>query len=282
MNRKVTLFAIIALLPFALLVVGFLMLPLIAMIHDSFLAADGRTYTLEQYITALTSPYYSKGIVNSLKISLYSSVIGMMIAFVVSYSITRMPKKIQNFMITFSNLTSNFSGVPLAFAFIILLGNSGLFTLLFKEWGWNITDTFSLYSWSGLVLVYVYFQVPLAILLLYPAYSGIHKQWRESAALLGASNLQFWMRVGIPVLLPSLVGTFSILIANAMGAYATAYALVGSNYNLMTIRIGSLIAGDVATQPQLGSALAVILGLMMVGAMWINERLMRRFRRDLQ
>ncbi len=282
MNRKVTLFAISALLPFALLVVGFLLLPLIAMIHDSFLAADGRTYTLEQYITALTSPYYSKGIVNSLKISLYSSVIGMIIAFIVSYSITRMPKKIQNFMITFSNLTSNFSGVPLAFAFIILLGNSGLFTLLFKEWGWNMTETFSLYSWSGLVAVYVYFQVPLAILLLYPAYSGIHKHWRESAALLGASNLQFWLRIGIPVILPSVVGTFSILIANAMGAYATAYALVGSNYNLMTIRIGSLIAGDVATQPQLGSALAVILGLLMVGAMWMNERLMRRFRRDLQ
>ncbi|BFH62546.1 ABC transporter permease [Paenibacillus azoreducens] len=282
MNRKVTLFAIIALLPFALLVVGFLMLPLFAMIHDSFLAADGRTYTLEQYIAALTSPYYSKGIVNSLKISLYSSFIGMVIAFVVSYSITRMSKKIQNFMITFSNLTSNFSGVPLAFAFIILLGNSGLFTLLFKEWGWSMTDAFSLYSWSGLVLVYVYFQVPLAILLLYPAYSGIHKQWRESAALLGASNLQFWTRIGIPVLLPSIVGTFSILFANAMGAYATAYALVGSNYNLLTIRIGSLIAGDVATQPQLGSALAVILGLMMVAAMWINERLMQRFRRDLR
>lgn len=282
MNRKVTLFAIVALLPFALLVAGFLLLPLIAMIHDSFLAGDGGTYTLKQYKTALSSPYYSKGIFNSLMISLYSSVIGLAIAFVVSYSITKMPKKIQTMMITFSNLTSNFSGVPLAFAFIILLGNSGLFTLLFKEWGWNMSETFSLYSWSGLVVVYVYFQVPLAILLLYPAYSGIHKHWRESAALLGASNWQFWRRVGIPVILPSVVGTFSILIANAMGAYATAYALVGSNYNLMTIRIGSLVAGDVVTEPQLGSALAVILGLLMVGAMWINERLMRRFRRDLQ
>lgn len=281
MNRKVTLFVVVTLLPFALLVAGFLMLPLIAMIHDSFLADDGRTYTFEQYITALTSPYYSKGIVNSLLISLYSSVIGMVIALAASYSITRMPQKIQTFMITFSNLTSNFSGVPLAFAYIILLGNSGLFTLLFKEWGWNVSESFNLYSWSGLVAVYVYFQIPLAILLLYPAYSGIHKNWRESAALLGASSFQFWRYVGIPVLLPSVAGTFSILIANAMGTYATAYALVGSNYNLLTIRIGALVAGDVAAQPQLGSALAVILGLLMVGAMWCNERLMRRFRRDL-
>ncbi|WP_268794443.1 ABC transporter permease subunit [Paenibacillus sp. DMB20] len=108
------------------------------------------------------------------------------------------------------------------------------------------------------------------------------KNWRESAALLGASSLRFWRHIGLPVMLPSIVGTFSILIANAMGAYATAYALVGSNYNLVPIRIGSLVAGDVASQPQLGSALAVILGLMMVGAMWCNERMMSRFRRDLK
>lgn len=282
MNHKVTLFAVIALLPFALLIVGFELLPLIAMIRDSFLADDGVTYTFKQYITAFTNPYYTKGMLNSLLISVYASCIGIAIAIAASYSMTRMPMKIQSMLVTFSNLTSNFSGVPLAFAFIILLGNSGVFTLLFKEWGWNITDSFNLYSWSGLVAVYVYFQVPLAILLLYPAYSGIHKHWRESASLLGASAFQFWLRIGLPVIIPSIVGTFSILLANAMGAYATAYALVGGSYNLLPIRIGALVAGDVVTRPQLGSALAVILGTMMVIAMWCNERMMRRFRRDLR
>ncbi|NOU87983.1 ABC transporter permease subunit [Paenibacillus sp. LMG 31460] len=281
MNHKVTLFAVIALLPFALLIVGFELLPLAAMIRDSFLADDGITYTFKQYRTAFTNPYFTKGMLNSLLISVYASLIGIAIAIVASYSMSRMPKKIQTIMVTFSNLTSNFSGVPLAFAFIIMLGNSGVFTLLFKEWGWSLASSFNLYSWSGLVAVYVYFQVPLAILLLYPAYSGIHKHWRESAALLGASSFQFWLRIGFPVIIPSVVGTFSILLANAMGAYATAYALVGGSYNLLPIRIGALVAGDVATRPQLGSALAVILGLMMVIAMWCNERMMRRFRRDL-
>ncbi|KRF42189.1 ABC transporter permease [Paenibacillus sp. Soil787] len=282
MKSRITLFAITALLPFALLIIGFELLPLLAMVRDSFLADDGITFTFMQYKLALTNPYYTRGMSNSLIISVYSSLIGMVIALCASYSITRMPKKIQSGLITFSNLTSNFSGVPLAFAFIILLGNSGLFTLLFKDWGWDLAKSFELYSWSGLVAVYVYFQVPLAILLLYPAYSGIHKNWRESSALLGASSLQFWLRIGLPVITPSIVGTFSILLANAMGAYATAYALVGGSYNLLPIRIGSLVAGDVATRPQLGSALAVILGLMMIAAMWLNERMMRRFRRDLQ
>ncbi|MCK9905388.1 ABC transporter permease subunit, partial [Frankia sp. Cpl3] len=113
-------------------------------------------------------------------------------------------------------------------------------------------------------------------------YYGIQEQWKESAALLGASPYQFWRNVGLPVILPGVVGTLSILFANSMGAYATAYALVGSNYNLLSIRIGSLVAGDVVTRPELASALAVILAVTMIGAMWVNERMMRRVRRDLQ
>ncbi|MED4750689.1 ABC transporter permease [Brevibacillus choshinensis] len=282
MKQKTLLFSLVAMLPFAVLVIAFEIVPLIGMLIDSFSKDEGGGYGLQQYMTALTNPYYSKGMLNSLLISLYSSLIGIGIALVSSYSITQMPKKIQTMMITFSNMTSNFSGVPLAFAYIILLGTSGIFTLLSKDFGWDILSSFDLYSWGGLVAVYVYFQIPLAILLLYPTYSGIQKSWKESAALLGASSWQFWRYIGLPVIFPSLIGTFSILFANAMGAYATAYALVGGSYNLVPIRIGALVSGDVVSQPHLGSALAMILGLMMIGAMWINERMMRRVRRDLR
>ena len=80
---------------------------------------------------------------------------------------------------------------------------------------------------------------------------------------------------------PGITGTFVILFANAMGAYATAYALVGGNFNLLAIRIGSLVAGDVSTKPQLGSALAVLLGLMMLVALTVSQWFMRRVRKDL-
>ncbi|MNI13329.1 Sulfate transport system permease protein CysW [compost metagenome] len=137
-------------------------------------------------------------------------------------------------------------------------------------------DGFNLYSWSGLILVYVYFQIPLALLLLYPAFYGIREQWREAAALLGAGSWQFWRTVGLPVLSPAIFGTLGILFANAMGAYATAYALVGGNYNLLAVRIGSLVAGDVVTQPQMGSTLAVLLALSTLLAVFLNQRMVRR------
>jgi putative spermidine/putrescine transport system permease protein len=279
-RRNWVLFLI--LLPFIIFIIGFEIGPIIAMVSDSFRADDGHTLSLVQYFTIFTNDFYLIAIKNSLIISFFSSIVGIMVAILAAYSITRLSSKAQDRILMFSNMTSNFAGVPLAFAYIIIMGNNGLFTLLFHKLGWSLFSTFDLYSWTGLILVYIYFQIPLAVMLLYPTYFGIQEQWKEAASLLGASPLNFWRYIGIPIILPGIAGTLSILFANAMGAYATAYALVGSNYNLLAIRIGALVSGDVYTRPQLGGALAVLLGVMMILSMWFNERMMRRVRRDLQ
>ena len=215
-------------------------------------------------------------------ISLFSAGISIVVALFAAYSITRYSGKTRDRLLMIANMTSNFEGIPLSFSYIILLGNNGLFTMLFARWGWDVLAGFNLYSWTGLVLVYVYFQIPLAMLLVYPAFYGIQKEWREAASLLGATSFHFWRHIGVPVLLPSAAGTFSILFANAMGAYATAYALVGSNYNLISLQIASLVASDVALRPNLGSALGVLLASIMIATMLLNERLLRQWRRDLR
>lgn len=277
-NKKTLLVIVQSLLPFVAITTLFLLLPSIMMIVDSFKSGSGN-FTFENYKTALANTFYLKGIMNSIQISLISSLIGLVIALVCAYSISKFNVKEQNRIITILNMTSNYSGVPLAFGYIILLGNSGMFILLFKHFGINSLSNFNLYSWIGLVITYVYFQIPLAIMLLYPSFLGIKKEWRQSAMLLGATSSQFWAKIGIPVLLPSIVGTLSILFANAMGAYSTAYALVGRNYNLLTIRIGSLVVGDIMPKPELAGALAVILGITSITMMMINEKMSKYFRR---
>ncbi|WP_240961496.1 ABC transporter permease [Aneurinibacillus aneurinilyticus] len=279
--RKQTLYLSALLLPFILLVISFEIGPLVSMIINSFYADDGISITLDQYVSIFTSKFYVQAIYNSVFISLFSAITSIVVAVVVALSFTKFSKQAQNRLLMISNMTSNFEGIPLAFSYIILLGNNGLFTLLFAKLGWDVFAGFNLYSWTGLILVYIYFQIPLAVMLLYPAYQGIKQQWKEAAALLGASKLQFWFHVGLPVLLPSIAGVFSILFANAMGAYATAYALVGNNYNLLSLQIAALVASDVTLKPQLGSALGVLLASTMIIAMWFNQRMMRRIRRDL-
>jgi putative spermidine/putrescine transport system permease protein len=265
--------------PFLVLVLLFFLVPLLYMLITSFQNSDG--FTLAHYQSVLTNDYILQGFKNSITLSVISAVIALIVTLFAVYAIMRFSEPVREKILILTNLTSNFSGIPLSFAFIVLLGNSGLFTLLFDKWGIDALSSFSLYSWGGLLLIYIYFQLPLALMLLYPIYDGIQQQWKEAAALLGASTWQFWMKIGVPVMLPGIVGTFSVLFANAMGAYASAYALTSSSYNLVAIRIGSLIKGDIFAQPELASAIAVILAVTMVTAMLLSEWSISKTRRKL-
>lgn len=280
MNRT-KLYPLLGLLPFALLITGFLLLPLINMVFQSFQTEDG-TFGFSQYAHIFGDPFYLQAIKNSLTISFISSTVAIVIAAIGGYSISRLTDRKNKVMVMITNMTSYFEGIPLAFSFIILLGNNGLFTLLFSQLGLNIFDDFNLYSWIGLIVVYIYFQIPFAIMLLLPTYQGLKTEWRYASNLLGGGQLAYWRHIGLPILFPGLIGTYTILFANSLGAYATAYALLGSTYNLLPLQIGSLIAGDVFLQPNLASALGVVLAVIMMGALWINGKIMNRVRRDLK
>ncbi|HEY9594897.1 MAG TPA: ABC transporter permease subunit, partial [Spirochaetia bacterium] len=165
---------------------------------------------------------------------------------------------------TFSGVASNFAGVPLAFAFIATLGRVGLITVLLKTvFGISLYDAgFNLYSFWGLALTYLYFQVPLMVLVMTPALDGMKKEWREASDTLGASAGRYWRTVALPVLAPSLLSSVILLFGNAFGAYATAYALTGGLLNLIPIQIGAQMRGDVLNDPNLGYALA--LGMVVI------------------
>ncbi|MBM7647479.1 putative spermidine/putrescine transport system permease protein [Bacillus ectoiniformans] len=273
-GKKSVLFILV---PFALLMTFFFLVPLIYMLISSFTA--GGAFTLEHYQEALTSSYILQGFKNSFALSVVSALVALVVSLFAVYGMNRFSEPVRERILILSNLTSNFAGVPLAFAFIVLLGNSGLITLALKSFGWDLS--FSLYSWTGLLLIYIYFQLPLSIMLLYPIFHGIQQQWKDAASLLGASAFMFWKKIGLPIILPGIAGTFTVLFANAMGAYASAYALTGSDYNLASIRIGAVITGDIFAQPELASAIAVLLGAVMITGMLLSEGFIKKTRKDL-
>jgi putative spermidine/putrescine transport system permease protein len=141
---------------------------------------------------------------------------------------------------------------------------------------------FSLYSFLGLTMVYLYFQVPLMVLVILPAIDGLRREWREAAENLGATSAQYWRHVALPVLLPSMMGTMILLFGNAFGAHATAYALTGGLFNLATLLIGQQISGDVLHNPGLGYAVAMGMILIMAVSILVYSVLQRRSERWLR
>lgn len=265
--------ALLCLVPFAVFFIVFQIAPLVwVLIHS--VQSEESGWGLANFIKIFNSKFYLQAIQHSLEISFWSSLFGIVIAILGSYSLRKVDSRLRNFVNAFANMTSNFSGVPLAFAFIILLGFNGSITIMLKQAG--IIQDFNLYSKTGLIILYTYFQIPLGVLLLYPAFDALREDWRESASLLGANSWQFWRHIGLPVLTPALLGTFVILLANALGAYATVYALTTGNFNVLPIRIAAMVSGDISLDPNMASALAVILVGLMTLVTLVHQWLLKR------
>lgn len=267
---------LVALVPLIVIVLLFELIPLVAVIGRSFMPQGEIGFTLQNYTDIFTKKLYRDAVINSVQISVISSLIGIVIAFFAAKAAHSATGKTRNLFMSVLNMTSNFAGIPLAFAFIILLGNVGVLVMMGKNLGIEWLAEFNLYSYQGLLFTYIYFQVPLATLLLMPAFDGLKKEWQESVSLMGGGRVCYWIKVGIPNLLPSILGTVSMLFANAIAAYATAYALLAGNYSLLPIRISEQFVGDVVQHKEFGSALAVVLIGLMVAATLLNNAIVKR------
>lgn len=266
----------LAMIFFALIAVAVLIYPSANMVLMSFKPTGGGGWTLANYREILTESMYTAAIKNSVGISLFSSVVAIVFTTVTTYAIVSRSKKLRETFVVIANMTSNFAGIPLAFAYIILLGSSGVLLIFGRRAGIDWLANYNLYSPWGLCIVYLYFQLPMGIILLLPIYDALDKGWRESAELLGASSFQYWRRIGLPVLMPSIVGVFAMMFANAMGAYASAEALTGTGVNLLSIRIANTVTGDIFARPEIGAALSVLLAMILLVNMILGDKLAKR------
>jgi putative spermidine/putrescine transport system permease protein len=268
----------VGVVPFFAFALMFLIIPTSFLAIGGFQDGQGR-FTLQNLVD-LFQPTILSSYWISIKVSAASAIGGAVIGFLLAYVAIAggLPRWVRPTLMTFSGVASNFAGVPLAFAFLATLGRTGLVTaLLVNLFDFNIYRTgFNLLSFWGLTLTYMYFQIPLMVLIMAPAIDGLRREWREASANLGASAWEYWRYVALPILWPPLLGATLLLFANAFGAIATAYALTGSSLNIVTIMLYAQIRGDVLHNPNLGYALAlgmiVITGLSNAGYIWLRGR----------
>lgn len=249
----------LGLAPFFAFALLFLFLPILYLVTGAFQNAEG-AFTLQNF-AELTTPNIMAAHSLSIRLSLVSALLGTIAGVLLGYAVILggLPRWVRPIFMTFSGVASNFAGIPLAFAFIATLGRIGLVTVILRDvFGFNLYGAgFNLFSFWGVALTYLYFQLPLMLLIVAPALDGLKAEWREAAEILGASRRQYWLMVALPVLMPSILGCFLLLFANAFGTLATVYALTGSRFAVVPIVLFQQIQGNVLYNPNLGYALAV-------------------------
>jgi putative spermidine/putrescine transport system permease protein len=271
--------------PFVIFAIVCMVYPTGLMLRESFRDAQGG-WTVQNYID-LQNPLIVEAYLMSIRISLTTAVIGGAFGLVVAIAIVQggMPRWIQGVIRTFSGVAANYAGVPLAFAFVATIGRLGFVTVLLKSIGINIyASGFTLYSYMGLVVVYVYFQFPLMILVMTPALEALRREWREASLILGATAGQYWWFIARPILQPTVLAALLLLFGNAFGAFATAYALTGGTITMVTNVIAQQISGDVLHNEGLAYAMAmgmiVIMSITIAGYALLQRHTQRWLQKD--
>jgi putative spermidine/putrescine transport system permease protein len=266
-----------ALLPFLAFAGFFLIWPVIAVTLRSLKGNNGQ-WTISNYQT-ITHGSYLHAFITSIKLALITAAIGSLLGALFAYVAVRYAgPRLTAILDSVSAVFANSGGVPLAFMFIASFGVEGIVTKVLKNLGIDIyAGHFTIFSFTGVVMVYSFFQAPLMFLVFKPAIAGLRKEWSEASSSLGASSLTYLRRVVVPILTPPFVGAFFLLFSGGFSAYATARALTVGTVPLVPIIIGTLVDGNVISdQANLGDALAVgmiiVAAIGMVGYIWAKRK----------
>lgn len=248
-------------IPLGTVLLLFLLWPLMLILWES-LWINGE-FSLINYSFLFLKKLYRESLGTSLTLSLSTAFLGTVIGVPLSYMVHKSGKKMQSFLMTLTSIPLTFSGLIVGFAFIVLLGTSGFFTLLMEKFfGINPLD-FSeyLFTWRGLVVAYLYFLIPRMILTMVAAWSNANWSLVEAAVSLGARPWTVLVKVLVPMLGPAILAGSSLLFAVSMGAFGTAFALTGTGVKILPLIIFTQVS-DLSSDIAAADALAIILTIV--------------------
>jgi putative spermidine/putrescine transport system permease protein len=270
--------------PFLAYVTVFLLLPTGIIAAGAFLAGDN-SFTLSNF-SDLSRPYVVSATVNSVLLSAVTAVVGAVFGALLAYAIaTGSPNGIlRRVVVSASGVLAQFGGVTLAFAFLASIGPAGIVYLLAKQHNLDFyANSFWIFDLRGLQLVYLYFQIPLMVLVFLPAVDGIKPQWREAAESLGGSTWHYWRYVAGPLLAPGFLGCTLLLFANSFSAYATANALINQGGIILPQQIANALSSEVGLhEPGFAKAMAMEMIVIVVLVTVLYSLLQRRTSKWLQ
>jgi len=249
----------VGVLPFFAYVGIFLLLPTAVVGIGAFFNADG-SFTLDNY-AHLSRSYVFKATITTTLLSLVTALGGAFFGALLAYAIvTGNPHgMLRRLVVSASGVLAQFGGVTLAFAFIASIGSAGFVYLFAQSHGFDYyAHGIWLFELSGVALVYLYFQIPLMVLVFLPALDGIKPQWREATESLGGNTWHYWRYIAGPILFPSFIGAVLLLFANSFSAYATVNALINQGSPVLSQQIAAAISSEVgAAEPGFAKAIAI-------------------------
>ncbi len=240
-------------------------LPLSVLVLEAFSDGGGAFGRL------FSDPVFWRGLRGSVVLGLVAPGFSLVVGFCVAVHLARKKVQARTAMLFVISLPLTFSGLIIAYGFILAFGRAGFVTLSLAKLGADPAVVGGLiFSPGGLAFAYAYYLIPRVVMVLLPVLVNFDRQQLDAAESLGASRFQAMADILIPQLFPAALAAFCLVAAVAIGAYGTALALVGTQVNILPLVLYSKIAETGSDFPA-GAALSVVLLVLCSAVMALAE-----------
>ncbi|WP_297713834.1 ABC transporter permease [Clostridium sp.] len=263
-------------IPCIVLVAYFMIVPLVDIIIPTFTNTKDGMFSV--YKEFFADSYMMSIFLRTIKISLISSVICMIIGVPVSYYISRVSKKLRGLFIALTVFPILTNSVVRSFAWMSILGKSGIINTLLMKLN-IINEPLSLLYTEGAIIVgTVYIFLPLMIISLVGVMENIDNDLLEAAESLGANKLKSFFKVVFPLSLPGLIVGTVLVFTGSLTAYTTPQLLGGNKNTVLATLIyqKTMTLGDWQGAAVVATIMIVVTLIVIKGINFLASRLDKR------
>ncbi|MGH8878141.1 MAG: ABC transporter permease, partial [Stackebrandtia sp.] len=252
-------------LPLAVIVACLLLWPLGVLAMTSLISDTGGV-SFDNYVAVLSNPDYLESFMWTSILAFGSTAIALVLCVPAALYIERTNSRASRAIAVALTIPLSLPGIVIGFFIILVFGRTGLVPVM-TGFG-DIAYTF-----TGLLLGYLYFNIPRVILVVRGAVAQVPHDTLDAARTLGATPVHVYQRVVIPTLRPAIASASALSLATAFGAYGTAVTL-SRGYRVVPLDIADSFTESF--QPERAATLSVVLAivttLLLVGVSRLGEK----------
>ena len=218
------------------------------------------SFTLEHYAKFFTDPDFLLILWRSILIAVKTTIICLFLGYPAAYFISKSSEKAQNLLVLCITIPMWINMLVRTYAWIGLLSEGGLIQRILAVFGLGKTEL--LYTEGAVLLGMVYNFLPFMILQIQTSLAKMDNSLLEASADLGASPVQTFRRVTLPLSLPGVINGITLVFLPAVSSFFIPKLLGGGQYFL----IGNMIENQFITVGEwnFGSAVSMIMAIIMM------------------
>ena len=226
-------------------------------------------FTLDHYVRFFTDPDFLIILWRSIWIAVKTTIICLLLGYPIAFFIARSSERVQNILVLGITIPMWINMLVRTYAWIGLLSEGGLISRILGIFGLGHTEL--LYTQGAVLLGMVYNFLPFMVLQINTALCKMDPSLLEASADLGANRVQTFRRVTLPLSLPGVLSGITMVFVPAVSTFAISKMLGGGTQIMLGDLIEMQFLGN-AYNPRLGSAISLVMMVIVVTCMWIMNR----------